>query len=208
MQPTLYSTTAQFTAWAAQVAEATAAGYPYYLREMGMVGPIGLAGVTNTFAASLWTLNFFLYAATLGIAQVNFHMTKDSNASAWQPIPWPPYSPVLAVRPAYYAFAAMAQIIGRECSTQIAPLAITHTDGQPAEYDNASWVHELQGGEAGVGDSDQHAAGERVRDDEAEPQLRVPPPGPRGPDALPLVPDGRRRRRDVRHDVERDELRE
>ena len=132
----LYSTTAQFTAWAAQAAQASAAGYPYYLREMGMVGPIGLAGVTDTFAASLWTLNFFLYAATLGIAQVNFHMTKDSNASAWQPIPWPPYSPAQAVRPSYYAFAAMAQIVGKECSTQIAPLAITHTDGQPAAYDN------------------------------------------------------------------------
>ena len=30
--------------------------------------PIGYAGITDTFAASLWTLNFFLYAATLGIS--------------------------------------------------------------------------------------------------------------------------------------------
>ena len=58
--------------------------------------PIGLAGITDTFAASLWTLNFFLYAASIGIAQgkvstrqhslnlltrdfceVNMHMTYD-----------------------------------------------------------------------------------------------------------------------------------
>ena len=30
----------------------------------------------------------------------------------------------------------MAQIIGKECSTQISPLNITHDDGQPPSYDN------------------------------------------------------------------------
>jgi hypothetical protein len=34
----LWTMTNQFTAWAGQLAEARAAGYPYYLREMGMVG--------------------------------------------------------------------------------------------------------------------------------------------------------------------------
>jgi len=34
----LWTMTNQFTAWAGQLAEARAAGYPYYLREMGSVG--------------------------------------------------------------------------------------------------------------------------------------------------------------------------
>jgi hypothetical protein len=58
----------QFSAWTTQLAQANTAGYPYFLREMGVVGPIGYAGITDTFAASLWTLNFFLYAATIGIS--------------------------------------------------------------------------------------------------------------------------------------------
>ena len=34
----LVTMTDQFAAWASQSAEASAAGYPYYLREMGLVG--------------------------------------------------------------------------------------------------------------------------------------------------------------------------
>ena len=69
-----------------QLTESFDAGFPYFLREMGVVGPIGAHGITDTFAASLWTLNFFLFAATLNVSSVQMHMTDNSNASAWQPI--------------------------------------------------------------------------------------------------------------------------
>jgi Glycosyl hydrolase family 79 C-terminal beta domain len=82
-----------------------------------VVGPIGYAGITDTFAASLWTLNFFLYAAGLNISSVQMHMTDNSNASAWQPVPF--YGNQPFIRPNYYAYAAMAQLIGRGCSTQV-----------------------------------------------------------------------------------------
>ena len=113
----LSTTITQFRDWTTQVQQATDTGYPYALREMGVVGPIGYAGITDTFAAALWTLNFFLYAGGLNISSVQMHMTDNSNASAWQPIPH--YGNQPFIRPTYYSFAAMAQLIGHGCSTQV-----------------------------------------------------------------------------------------
>lgn len=115
-------TNTQFAYWEKQVKVALNTGLPYVLREMSSVGPIGMPGVSDTFGASLWTLNFFLYAASIGISSVQMHMTDNSNASAWQPIPM--YgSDTSFVRPQYYAHAAVAQIIGNgNGTTQISAL--------------------------------------------------------------------------------------
>jgi hypothetical protein len=118
----LDQTNTQFAYWEKQVKVALNTGLPYVLREMSSVGPIGMPGVSDTFGASLWTLNFFLYAASIGISSVQMHMTDNSNASAWQPIPM--YgSDTTFVRPQYYAHAAVAQIIGNgNGTTQISAL--------------------------------------------------------------------------------------
>lgn len=115
-------TNTQFAYWEKQVKIALNTGLPYVLREMSSVGPIGMPGVSDTFGAALWTLNFFLYAASIGISSVQMHMTDNSNASAWQPIPM--YgSDTSFVRPQYYAHAAVAQIIGNgNGTTQISTL--------------------------------------------------------------------------------------
>jgi hypothetical protein len=99
---------------------------------MSSVGPIGMPGVSDVFGASLWTLNFFLYAASIGISSVQMHMTDNSNASAWSPIPM--YGRDTSfVRPQYYAHAAIAQIIGNgNGTTQIAALS---TSNVGAAYD-------------------------------------------------------------------------
>ena len=114
---TLSTTNDQFAAWLSQIQQAAATPYPYALREMGVVGPIGLADITDVFGASLWTLNFFLYAATLNISSVQMHMTDNSNASAWQPIE--EYGNQPFVRPNYYAFAAFDQLIGPTCEARV-----------------------------------------------------------------------------------------
>jgi hypothetical protein len=112
----------QFTYWAKQVNIALKTGVPYVLREMSSIGPIGMPGVSDTFGASLWTLNFFLYAASLGISSVQMHMTDNSNASAWQPIPMYGHDTSF-VRPQYYAHAAVAQLVGNgNGTTQISAI--------------------------------------------------------------------------------------
>jgi hypothetical protein len=115
------STDVQFAYWAKQVKTAIGTGVPYVLREMSSVGPIGMHGVSDVFGAALWTLNFFLYTATLNISSVQMHMTDNSNASAWQPITV--YGTKPFVRPQYYAHAAVHQIIGNgNGTTQIGAL--------------------------------------------------------------------------------------
>jgi hypothetical protein len=86
----------------------------------------------------LWTLNFFLYAASIGISSVQMHMTDNSNASAWQPIPM--YGRETSfVRPQYYAHAAVAQVIGNgNGTTQISSLK---TSNVGAAYDGRIRVY-------------------------------------------------------------------
>ncbi|KAF1829451.1 hypothetical protein BDW02DRAFT_509957 [Decorospora gaudefroyi] len=128
----LDSTNVQFKYWEDQVQIALKTGLPYVLREMSSVGPIGMPGVSDTLGASLWTLNFFMYAATIGISSVQMHMTDNSNASAWAPIPMYGHDTSF-VRPQYYAHAAVAQIIGNgNGTTQIGPLS---TNNVGSAYD-------------------------------------------------------------------------
>jgi len=114
---TLSTTNDQFAAWVTQIQQAFDTPYPYALREMGVVGPIGMDDITNVFGAALWTLNFLLYAATLNISSVQLHMTDNSNASAWQPIEY--YGNQPFVRPNYYGIAAFDLAIGPSCQAQV-----------------------------------------------------------------------------------------
>jgi hypothetical protein len=121
-------TDTQFAYWAKQVNIAIKTGLPYVLREMSSIGPIGMPGVSDTFGASLWTLNFFLYAASLGISSVQMHMTDNSNASAWSPIPIYGHDTSF-VRPQYYAHAAVAQLVGNgNGTTQISALKTSNVN--------------------------------------------------------------------------------
>ncbi|KAF3003554.1 hypothetical protein E8E13_006112 [Curvularia kusanoi] len=124
-------TNTQFAYWEKQVKIGLKTGLPYVLREMSSIGPIGMPGVSDAFGASLWTLNFLLYAASLDISSVQMHMTDNSNASAWQPIPMYGRGPF--VRTLYYAHAAMAQIVGNgNGTTQISSIS---TQNVGASYD-------------------------------------------------------------------------
>ncbi|RVX68903.1 hypothetical protein B0A52_07558 [Exophiala mesophila] len=135
---TLSTTNDQFAHWEEQVQQALATPYPYHLREMGVVGPIGLNDITDVFGASLWALNFFLYAATLNISSVQMHMTDNSNASAWQPVRFYGQDPF--VRPNYYAYAAFDQLIGPTCQAQISGSVLTNA---PEPYGGRSAVYQI-----------------------------------------------------------------
>lgn len=112
----------QFTAWATQQQQSIAAGKPYLLGEMAAVGPQGLAEITDVFGCAIWSLDFFLYSATINVTRVLMHMTDIGNQSAWQPItigdiaPW--------VRPAYYGHIVTSTLIGPNNDTTIAEIDI------------------------------------------------------------------------------------
>jgi hypothetical protein len=59
---------------------------PYVLGETNSVSCQGLAGVSDVFAASLWSVDYIMYIATLHVQRVFFHMGTPYRYSAWQPI--------------------------------------------------------------------------------------------------------------------------
>ena len=127
----LSTTPDQFQAWIQQVQQAFQTGYPYALREYASVGPVGEIGLSDVFGATLWTLNALLYFATLNISSVQFHMTDDSYAAPWQPLDRD--DAPAHVRSTFYAFAAMDQIIGPGCTTQVQAMPVANP---PAGYEN------------------------------------------------------------------------
>lgn len=154
------NTKEQFSTIEGQLDQAKETPYPFALREMSVVGPLGVEGLSDTFAAALWTFNFLLYAATLNITSVQFHMTFDSNASAWQPTRM--FGRDRFVRPLYYAFAAFGQTLGRSCTARIAEESISNAPSGYADYlkaysvyqsDSLSSVVLLNGKIANVSDS-------------------------------------------------------
>ncbi|KAI0024670.1 hypothetical protein F4780DRAFT_548054 [Xylariomycetidae sp. FL0641] len=137
------TTPSQFNeALGAQMKQARKTDYPYALREMGVVGPVGQHGVSDTFAAGMWTLNFLMYAATLNISSVQFHLTSNSNASAWQPTQV--FSTPAHVRPLYYGMAAFDQTIGASCKARVAQASI---DSLPNGYDGYVNAYSVYQGE-------------------------------------------------------------
>ncbi|CAO1612905.1 unnamed protein product [Parajaminaea phylloscopi] len=129
----LSTTTSQFKAWREQSQQAYNTGKPYYLREMGSVGPTGIQGISDTFANTLWTLNFFLYAATVQVASVQIHMTSESFASPWLPVTSSSTGESPRVRSSYYAFAAFDQIVGATCNVRVASYSLSNV---PSGYTN------------------------------------------------------------------------
>jgi hypothetical protein len=122
----------QFADWVTQVEQAHETGFPYALREMGMVGPLGVVNVSDTFGGALYTLNFLLWAASLNITSVQFHMTANSFTTAWQPGTNAGGGP--HVRPIYYGHAAFNQIIGPTCAAQIHQDTLTNVPSGYSEY--------------------------------------------------------------------------
>lgn len=122
-------TVQQYSEWTNQAKQANATGKPYFVREMGSVGPTGIKGISDTFANTLWTLNYYLFASTVGVASTQIHMTDNSYGSPWQPNFQNGQGP--HVRSSYCAFAAMAQLLGTGCNTNIAAIQLSNV---PSEY--------------------------------------------------------------------------
>lgn len=130
----------QFADWITQIKQAETTGYPYALREMGMVGPLGVANISDTFGGALYTLNYLLWAASLNMTSVQFHMTANSFTTAWQPGTNSGGGP--HVRPIYYGHAAFNEIIGPTCAAQIYQDTLTSVPSGYSKYVRAYSIYQ------------------------------------------------------------------
>ncbi|HEY2636063.1 MAG TPA: hypothetical protein VGI54_01635 [Solirubrobacteraceae bacterium] len=113
------------------VAAARAAGLGLRVGEMNSVACAGRAGVSNTFAASLWGLDTLFELVGTGVAGVNIHSRAISRYSPLTfvraPAGW-----TVQVAPLYYALLLFAELTPR--GTTVAPVAV------PGRADVKVWL--------------------------------------------------------------------
>ncbi|KAI8959681.1 glycoside hydrolase family 79 protein [Daldinia sp. FL1419] len=116
-------------------------GIPYILGETNSLFHQGRPGLSDTFGAALWAVDFALHCAAAGIGRVHFHMGTNYRYASWQPIPTSK-SPI-GTKPPYYGNIATSFFLGPP-GTLIASLpfssntnASTDTDVAYAAYSPA-----------------------------------------------------------------------
>lgn len=101
-------------------------GVPYILGETNSLYNQGRPGLSNSFGAALWGIDFAVYAASVGIGRVHFHMGTDYRYASWQPIATNKTS--LGTKPPYYGNVAAAAFLGSDAPS-IAALSMSSGGG-------------------------------------------------------------------------------
>jgi hypothetical protein len=88
----------------------TAAGTPFILGETNSLYNQGAPGLSDSFGAALWGIDFNLWSAVNGISRVHMHQGTDYRYASWQPITTEKNA--MATKAAYYGNIAVAAFIG------------------------------------------------------------------------------------------------
>ncbi|KAI0450777.1 glycoside hydrolase superfamily [Xylaria acuta] len=96
-----------------QVAAADAAGAPLVMGETNSASCSGRSGISDTFGAALWGVDYVLTAASLGIRKVYFHLGARSEYSAFTPLAYELKNETLApgIRAGWYAHYFVARVV-------------------------------------------------------------------------------------------------
>ncbi|ORY63264.1 uncharacterized protein BCR38DRAFT_458453 [Pseudomassariella vexata] len=94
-----------------QVAAAEAAGTPLVMGETNSVSCGGRSGISDTFGAALWGVDYVLMAASLGIQKVYFHLGAQSEYSSFTPQGYEYKNDTLTagIRPGWYGHYFVAK---------------------------------------------------------------------------------------------------
>jgi hypothetical protein len=96
-------------ALARQLSSTTGPSLPYVLGETNSLYNQGAPGLSDSFGAALWSLDFNLWCAANNVSRVHMHQGTDFRYSAWQPVA---AKTAVGTRPAYYASVAIAAMLG------------------------------------------------------------------------------------------------
>ncbi|KAI0204605.1 glycoside hydrolase superfamily [Astrocystis sublimbata] len=96
-----------------QVAAADTAGAPLVMGETNSASCSGRSGISDTFGAALWGIDYVLTAASLGIEKVYFHLGAQSEYSAFTPLPYALKNETLApgIRANWYTHYFVARVV-------------------------------------------------------------------------------------------------
>lgn len=101
--------------YAPQVAAADRAGAPLIMGETNSVSCSGRSGISDTFGAALWTVDYVLLGASLGLEKTYFHLGAQSEYSAFTPVGYELKNETLpaGIRPNWYSHYFVAKVVAR-----------------------------------------------------------------------------------------------
>jgi hypothetical protein len=99
-------------------------GIPFILGETNSLYNEGAPGLSNSFGAALWGVDFNLWCASVGIRRVHMHQGTDYRYASWQPVET--NKTIIGTKPPYYGNIAVAAMLGdlTSGSVQIANLPL------------------------------------------------------------------------------------
>ncbi|KAI1455042.1 hypothetical protein F4805DRAFT_437244 [Annulohypoxylon moriforme] len=113
--------------YAPQAAAADAAGAPLVMGETNSVSCGGKSGISDTFGAALWGVDYVLTGATIGIRKTYFHLGAQSEYSAFTPrgYVWKNETLGAGIRANWYGHYFVAKVVaaaeGEELSVAALP---------------------------------------------------------------------------------------
>ncbi|KAK8016339.1 hypothetical protein PG993_014528 [Apiospora rasikravindrae] len=96
-------------------------GVPHIMGEANSLYNQGRAGLSNSFGAALWGIDFALYCAASNIRRVHMHMGTNYRYASWQPVETP--QATRGTKAPYYGNIAVAAFLG---NLRIAPVQVAH----------------------------------------------------------------------------------
>ena len=108
-----------------------ARGLKYVIGETNSIACQGLAGLSDVFASSLWSVDYGLCAASVGVSRIFWHMGTGYRYAAWQAVQNGTTAP--GPRPLYYGNWLLAEALGGE-NKQVVSILSTSTLAGYAVY--------------------------------------------------------------------------
>lgn len=121
----------QMTYHATASAYTASKGLPYVIGETNSIACQGLAGVSDVFGAAVWSVDYALYAASLNVSALYWHMGTGYRYASWQATRNGTTAP--GPRPLYYGNWVVASALG-EGDVKVVPIANTSTLAGYAVY--------------------------------------------------------------------------
>ncbi|KAI0096102.1 glycoside hydrolase family 79 protein [Nemania sp. FL0031] len=100
---------------------ASAPGLVQIMGETNSLYNQGKPGLSNSFGAALWGIDFNLYCASVGIGRVHMHMGTNYRYASWQPITTD--LAIAGTKAPYYGNIAVAAFLG---NLRIEPVRVAH----------------------------------------------------------------------------------
>lgn len=123
---------AEYMAYHKTSADASIAhGLKYVLGETNSIACQGLAGLSDVFASSLWSVDYALYAASAGVSRMFWHMGTGYRYAAWQATQNGTTAP--GPRPLYYGNWLIAEALAGG-NKQVVQILSTDTSAGYAIY--------------------------------------------------------------------------